>query len=162
MNWATLLDKPADQRYFEDYLEGGIYEFGRATVTEASILAFAHEFDPQPFHNDPETARGGPFGGLIASGWHTISIVWRLVTDHFLSSIAALGSPGIGEVSWPVPTRPGDILRARVTILDTKKSQSRPEKGFVKIRVEAINQKEEVVVTLDGVKLMVATYLARI
>jgi len=144
-------------RYFEDYEVGAVFEFGETIVTEASVLSFAEEYDPQAFHVDPEAARHGPFGGLIASGWHTISLLWRMVAENFLSKVAALGSPGVERISWPTPTRPGDILSTRVTILAKKASQSRPERGFVTIQVEGINQDGKVVAKLEGVILMVAT-----
>ena len=104
---------PREDRYFEDYLPGAVYEYGYLTVTEAEILEFARRFDPQPIHIDPEFAAAGPFGGLIASGWHTASMMMRLFADHYLSRVASLASPGIDELRWPAPVRPGDQLRLR-------------------------------------------------
>ena len=91
-----------DERYFEDYLPGSIYEYGQASVTEDEIIEFALRFDPQPIHTDPVAAASGPFGGLIASGWHTAGIFMRLFADHYLSRVASLGSPGIDELRRPV------------------------------------------------------------
>ena len=106
---------PLEDRYFEDYVAGAVYEYGYATVTEAEIIEFAQRFDPQPMHVDPVYAATGPFGGLIASGWHTAGIFMRLYADHYLSRVASLASPGIDEIRWPSPLRPGDTLRIRTT-----------------------------------------------
>jgi acyl dehydratase len=104
---------PIGDRYFEDYQAGAVYEYGYATVDEAELLAFARRFDPQPIHADAQSAAAGPFGGLIASGWHTGAIFMRLFADHYLSRVASLASPGIDELRWPAPVRPGDTLRLR-------------------------------------------------
>ena len=136
---------PRDDRYFEDYTPGHIYEFGTITVSEAEIVAFARQFDPQDFHLDPEKAATGPFGGLTASGWHTISLAMRLYVDHYLSHVASLASPGSEDIRWLKPVRPGDALRIRVTILDARPSRSKPDRGIVRARVEAINQTDDVV-----------------
>jgi acyl dehydratase len=103
-------------RYFEDYLPGTTYDCGTVSVSEAQILAFAREFDPQPMHVDVDAAARGPFGGVIASGWHTAALVMRQLVDHFLSAEAGLASPGIDELRWPSPVRPGDTLRVRATV----------------------------------------------
>lgn len=92
---------PIDGRYFEDYQAGAVYEYGYTTVDEAELLAFARRFDPQPIHADARLAAAGPFGGLIASGWHTSAIFMRLFADHYLSRVASLASPGIDELRWP-------------------------------------------------------------
>src|SRR5258708_6894052 len=106
---------PREARYFEDYEAGRIYEFGNVVLSEPEIVEFARCFDPQDMHVDPEKARLGRFGGIIASGWHTIGIAMRLYVDHYLSSVASLASPGVDEVRWPNPVRPGDSIRLRVT-----------------------------------------------
>src|SRR6266568_2561828 len=92
-----------DDRYFEDYVAGAVYEYGyvRVSVSEADIIAFAERFDPQPIHTDARFAAHGPFGGLIASGWHTASLAMRLVVDHYVSRVASLASPGVDELRWP-------------------------------------------------------------
>jgi acyl dehydratase len=131
-------------RYFEDYRPGAIYEYGHRTVTEEEIVEFARRYDPQPIHIDAVWAAGGPFGTLIASGWHTASMFTRMFVDHYLSHVASLASPGVDEVRWPVPVRPGDKLRMRVTILEARRSQSRPDRGIVRTRGELINQDEQV------------------
>jgi acyl dehydratase len=131
-------------RYFEDYTPGAVYEYGHRTVTEDEIVEFARQFDPQRIHTDPAWAAGGPFGGLIASGWHTASVFTRMFVDHYLSEVASLASPGVDEVRWPVPVRPGDRLRMRVTVLETRRSRSKPDRGIVHTRGELINQHEQV------------------
>jgi acyl dehydratase len=145
---------PADQRYFEDYRPGAVYEYGYATVTEPEILEFARRFDPQPIHTDPEYAAAGPFGGLIASGWHTAGIMMRLIADHFLSRVASLASPGVDELRWPAPLRPGDRLRLRVTVLEARASRSKPDRGIVRTKAELINQHGQLVLTLTAVNIL--------
>ena len=145
---------PPDDRYFEDYSPGHVYEFGTITVSEAEIVAFAMQFDPQDSHLDPEKAAAGPFGGLTASGWHTISLAMRLYVDHYLSHVASLASPGADDIRWLKPVRPGDVFRIRVTILDARPSRSKPDRGIVRARVEAINQKDEVVLAVTLVSFI--------
>jgi acyl dehydratase len=101
-------------RYFEDYAPGTTYECGSVSIDEASIINFAQQYDPQPFHTDPVAAATGPFGGLIASGWHTAGLVMRLLVDNYLSAEASLGAPGLDELRWPRPVRPGDTLAVRM------------------------------------------------
>ena len=96
---------PIGDRYFEDYRPGAVYEYGYASVTEDEIIAFATRFDPQPIHVDAGFAATGPFGGLIASGWHTGGIMMRLFADHYLSQVASLASPGVDELRWATPDR---------------------------------------------------------
>jgi acyl dehydratase len=133
---------PIGDRWFEDYQPGSVYEYGHRDVTEAEIVAFASQFDPQPIHVDVAWAKTGPFGGVIASGWHTAGMFTRLYVDHYLSSVASLASPGVDEVRWPVPVRPGDRLRMRVTVLEARPSSSKPDRGIVHTRGELINQDE--------------------
>ncbi|NVI92815.1 MaoC family dehydratase [Actinomadura sp. BRA 177] len=138
---------PIDDRYFEDYKEGSVYEYGHVSVTEAEIVEFAHRFDPQPIHTDPDFAATGPFQGIIASGWHTGSLMMRLFADHFLSRVASLASPGLDELRWPAPVRPGDALHLRVTVLEARPSRSKPDRGIVRTRAELLNQDDQVVLT---------------
>ena len=145
---------PIDDRYFEDYATGAVYEYGCITVTEAEILDFARAFDPQPIHADPALAAGGPFHGLIASGWHTASIMMRLFADHYLSRVASLASPGIDELRWPAPLRPGDSVKLRVTTVETRRSRSKPDRGLVRSHVELITQNDETVLTLTAMNLL--------
>src|SRR5260370_20044789 len=122
---------PIDDRYFEDYKPGAVYEYGHITVSETEILDFARAFDPQPIHVDPAFAAQGPFRGLIASGWHTGAIMMRLFADHYLSRVASLASPGIDELRWPAPLRPRGSVRRRVTVLEARRSPSQPARGLV-------------------------------
>lgn len=139
---------PLKERYFEDYLPGSTYEYGSTTVSEEQIIEFAKEFDPQPFHIDPKTAVDGPFGGLIASGWHTTALMMRLFVDNYLSSSASLGGPGVDELRWLLPVRPGDVLRLRVTVLEAKPSKSKPDRGLIRTLAEMINETGEPVLRL--------------
>lgn len=141
-------------RYFEDYVTGSVSEYGSLTVEEADIIEFARRYDPQEFHIDPEAAKRGPFGGLIASGWHTCSLVMRILVDHYLSKESSLGSPGVDELRWLRPVRPGDTLRIRLTILETKRSQSKPDRGMIRNMIEVLNQTGEVVMTLKAMTLI--------
>lgn len=145
---------PPDQRYFEDYTPGAVHELGAISIGEEEIIEFATRFDPQYFHIDPEKASASQFGGIIASGWHTISLVMRLYVDRYLSNVASLASPGVDEVRWPNPVRPGDILKVRVTILDTRVSRSKPDRGIVRARLEALNQKDELVLSMTAVSIL--------
>jgi len=145
---------PREDRYFEDYLPGAVYEYGYLTVTEAEILDFARRFDPQPIHIDPAFAGAGPFGGLIASGWHTASLMMRLFVDHYLSLVASLASPGIDELRWPAPVRPGDRLRLRTTIVEARPSRSRAGRGLVRTKGELINQDDRTVLDLVAMNLL--------
>jgi acyl dehydratase len=144
----------AAERYFEDYSAGAVYEYGYAGVSEADIVAFAERFDPQPIHTDARFADGGPFGGLIASGWHTASIAMRLVVDHYLPRAASLGSPGVDELRWTAPVRPGDSLRLRTTTLETRVSRSRPDRGLIRTRAELVNQDDQIVLSLVAMNLI--------
>jgi acyl dehydratase len=145
---------PPDQRYFEDYTPGQVYELGTVTVSEAEIIDFARQFDPQYFHIDPEKAKSSRFGGIIASGWHTIGVTMRLYVDHFLSHVASLASPGIDEIRWPNPVRPGDILKVRVSVLEARPSGSKPDRGVVRAKIEAINQRDEQVLSMIGISIL--------
>ena len=145
---------PAEDRYFEDYKEGTVYEYGYYVVDEAEVVEFARRFDPQPFHIDPEAAAATQFGGLIASGWHAGSIYMRLFADHYLSKVASLASPGIDELHWSLPVRPGDRLKARTTTLETRISRSKPDRGLVRTKGELVNQDGDVPLTLVAVNFI--------
>jgi acyl dehydratase len=139
--------------YFEDFVEGNIYELGKVRIEEEDILDFARRFDPQPFHTDPEVAKESVYGGLIASGWHTASLMMRIFVDNYLSPGASLGSPGVDELRWLRPVRPGDVLSVRVTVMETRRSRSKPDRGLVRSFAEVINQDAEVVMTLKGMNI---------
>jgi acyl dehydratase len=145
---------PIEDRYFEDYEAGAVYEYGYAVVDEEELLVFARRFDPQPIHVDASFAADGPFGGLIASGWHTGGIFMRLFADHYLSRVASLASPGIDELRWPAPVRPGDSLRLRITTTETRPSRSKPDRGLVFTRGELLNQDDQTVLSLTAMNLL--------
>src|SRR5690242_4067335 len=126
-------------RYFEDFAALGAdasIDLGSYEFTADDIIAFARNYDPQPMHIDPERARGSIYGGLIASGWHTAGIYMRLLVNTLVLGTESLGSPGIDKLRWLKPVRPGDVLRARITILDATPSRSRPDRGIVRTRGE--------------------------
>ena len=130
-------------RFFEDFSEGQVFELGERQVTEAEILAFAREFDPQSFHVDPQAARSSLYGGLIASGWHTGSMYMGMMVRGLLLDSASLGSAGIDELRWLKPVRPGDTLKARLTVTSVKPSQRHPNRGTVFTLGEMFNQNGE-------------------
>src|ERR1700685_2555274 len=126
-------------------MPGDVYEFGTITVSEAEIIEFAKQFDQQYFDVVTEKVAESRFGGIVASGWHTVGLAMRLFVDHFVSHVASLAFPGVDEVRWPNPVRPGDTLRIRVTILEARPSRSKTDRGIVRAKTEAINQKDELV-----------------
>lgn len=150
MSFAT----PRDNRYFEDYVPGSVHPCGSIAVEEDELLAFARRFDPQTFHTDPEAAAQGPFGGLIASGWHTAGLMMRLLTEHYLSDVSSLASPGIDRLRWLRPVRPGDDLSVTVTVQSAVASRSKPDRGVVTSAVEVVNQRGEPVLTLTAVNMI--------
>ena len=131
---------------FEDFEPGQVYALGSKVVTEDEIVAFAREFDPQPFHLDAEAAKDSVFGGLIASGWHTGAMWMRLYVDSLLGGASGQGSSGIEELRWLAPVRPGDTLSGRLTVLEASSSESHPDRGTIRICGEMVNQ--------DGVTVM--------
>lgn len=137
-------------RYFDDFVVGETIELGSVVVTEQEILDFARRFDPQTFHTDPVAARESPFGGLIASGWHTCSLYMRLLYDGMLADAASQGSTGMEELRWLVPVRPGDTLTARYHVLDAQRSSTKPHRGTVTFRAELVNQHGDEVLRMVG------------
>lgn len=144
MNGKTI------QRYLDDFVPGSVLDCGSYTMAEDEIIAFAHQFDPQPFHTDPAAAKDSVFGGLVASGWHTAGIMMRLMVQGYISSSASMGSPGVDSLRWLKPVRPGDTLTVRAHVLEVVPSRSKPDRGIVKNRIEATNQDGDVVATLHG------------
>lgn len=145
---------PVADRYFDDYLPGSECIFGPITLGEADIVDFGVRYDPQPIHVDARAAAAGPFGGLIASGWHTVALVMRVLVENYLSPTAALVSPGVDELRWSAPVRPGDVLRVRVAVLEAIPSRSKPDRGLIRTSVAALNQRDEVVMSFKGMNLM--------
>ena len=141
-------------RYFEDFKPGESVQLGSHTITRDEIIAFGRQFDPQPFHVDEEAARATSFGGLIASGWHTGSLIMRLFCDGIIGDTASLGSPGIDEMRWLKPVRPGDTLSLRMTVTDCVPSRSKPDRGIIRTLLELSNQRGEVVVSIKGMNLI--------
>ena len=141
-------------RYFDDYLPGTTHDCGSVSVSQAEIISFATQFDPQPFHVDPEAAARGPYGGLIASGWHTAALVMRQLVDHYLPAEASLGSPGMDEIRWLGPVRPGDTLRVRASNTVARRSQSKPDRGIMKTVIEAVNQDGQTVMRAIGTNFL--------
>lgn len=141
-------------RYFEDFRVGDTFDLGQITVTEEDIIAFARQFDPQPFHVDRERAKNSYFGELVASGWHTTSLFMRLFVDGLLNDSASLASPGVENVRWPKPVRPGDTLSARFTVIESTPSRSRATLGIIRSNCEMFNQKNELVLALNGIHFL--------
>jgi acyl dehydratase len=135
---------------WEDFKVGESAELGRHTFSEEEIVAFGRQFDPQPFHVDPARARDSAFGGLIASGWHTCAVGMRLMVEGYINRTASLGSPGIENIRWLKPVRPGDTLAYRRIVIAARASTSRKGVGLVKHRWEALNQHGELVLTMEG------------
>jgi len=141
-----------EHKYFwEDIKTGERENIGSVLVDKDEVIEFATRYDPQPFHVDEQAAKRSIYGGLIASGWHTCAMVMRLMCDAYLLESASLGSPGLENVRWLKPVRPGDTLTAYRTTLETRVSSSRPDRGIVKTLWEVENQKGELVLTMSGV-----------
>jgi acyl dehydratase len=143
-----------NKRYFEDFTPGMVIEHGPRLVTREEIVAFAAEFDPQPMHLDEEAARASILGGLAASGWHTCCLMMRMACDGFVLDSSSMGAPGVDEVKWLKPLRPGTNITLRTTVLDTRTSNSRPEMGFVKVRMDVLDDGRESVMTLTTSMIM--------
>lgn len=145
---------PINDRYFDDYIEGTVHRFGAIKVEADEVISFAKRYDPQAMHTDPEAAKSTSFGGLIASGWHTAGLMMRLYVEHYLTHVASLASPGLDELRWLKPVRPGDILSVRVTVLKTVPSKSKPDRGAVTSFVEVINQAGDVVMSFKVINII--------
>jgi acyl dehydratase len=138
------------KRYLEDFLPGQDIELGSRSVGRDEIVEFATKYDPQPFHVDEEAAKQSIFGGLVASGWHTIAMVMRLFVDRIAANSASLGSPGIDEIRFLKPVRPGDTISARLVVLDVVPSRSKSDRGHMRSRWEVFNQNGEKILTMIG------------
>lgn len=140
--------------HFEDFRPGEKIELGSLSVSEAEIIAFARQFDPQYFHIDPDAARRSIWGGLVASGWHTSALFMRLLVDGHLKSVESIASPGVDEIRWLKPVRPGDILSGRLTVLETTPSRSGARRGTLRQLGELFNQHGETVMTLRAISII--------
>ena len=138
---------------FAEFHAGQILQAGPYAVTEVEVLGFATAYDPQWFHTDPEAAAAGPFGGLIASGWHTCGIAMRLVADHALKGSESFASPGLAYVKWPNPVRPGDQLSVRATVIETRTSSKNPHLGILRWRWQLFNQTGAEVLDVEATSL---------
>jgi acyl dehydratase len=135
-------------RYFEDFRVGDVVRLGRRRITRDEIVEFASEFDPQPFHLDEDAGRRSPFGGLVASGWHTAAVFMGLFVRELLLDSASLGSPGVEELRWLRPVRPGDELTGVVRVVETRPSERDPRRGTVITESEVLNGDGEVVMRM--------------
>lgn len=138
---------------FADFHAGQVIEAGPYVLTEAELVQFARAYDPQWFHTDVEAAAESPFGGLIASGWHTCSIAMRLVVDAVLAGSESFASPGLEHVRWPNPVRPGDALRLVADVIEVRRSEKRPTLGILRWRWRLFNQREMVVLDVEVTSL---------
>lgn len=136
---------PSDERYFENYLPGSIYEFGSIIVKRDEIIYFGGHYDPQAFDSGLDAAREARDGGVVASGWLIAALGMRLLVDHYISHTAGLGSPGPDDLRWLKPVHPDDELSIRVTVMSRRRSRSKPDRGIVRSFVEVLNQNREVV-----------------
>jgi len=143
-----------DDLYFEDFTVGREFRTDGATLTESQILDFALAFDPQPFHMDVEAAKQSMFGSLIASGFHTMALTFRLFAQTRALAACSLGSPGVDELRWLRPVRPGDTLRATVQVVEQRPSGSKPDRGIIRLHWTALNQRSEPVLTMTSMQLV--------
>ena len=144
----------SDGQFFEDFEPGDVYLSSPVDFTEDEIVAFAKRYDPQPFHTDPVAAAKSQFGGLIASGLQVMAECFAvLIRDGFLAE-TGMGSPGLDEVRWHKPVRPGDSLRMRCIVLERRPSDTRPDRGYVTVRFEALNQREEIAMSYRCVEIV--------
>ncbi len=148
----TAPDTPArtPRLFWEDFPAGLRREGGATAVTREAVIAFARQFDPQPFHLDDAAAEASLFGRLSASGWHTCAMAMRLMCDDYLLDAASLGSPGLDSLRWLKPVHPGDTLRLRMDVLEARPMNSKPHVGLVRSRWELLNQHDDIVLQMEG------------
>jgi acyl dehydratase len=145
-----MTDRKLAKQYLEDYAVGQVYRTGRVRIGKDQILAFATQFDPQPYHLDEEAARKSVFGGLAASGWHTAALTMRLLVDGEFRPAHGILGVGFDELSWPRPVRPGDELYVESEVLEVRPSKSRPDRGLIRVRTTTLNQDGEPVQIYTG------------
>jgi acyl dehydratase len=143
-------DPSPKKYYWEDFAVGTVREFGGMKLEKADIIRFARDWDPQPFHVDEEAAERSPYGGLIASGWQTCAAAMRMCCDAYLLEAASVGSPGVENIRWVKPVRPGDTLKVRLEVLEARLLKSKPGVGLVKNRWQLFNQHGEEVMQMEG------------
>lgn len=140
--------------YFDDIDEGEVRDLGEYEVPREEMIEFARRYDPQPIHVDEAVARDSMFGGVIASGWYTASVCMRLMVDNFLNETASMGAVGLDELTWATPVRPGDTLSVENEIIDTRPSNSRDDRGYVRNRTSGYNQDGDEVISWVGVNII--------
>jgi len=143
-----------NERFFEDFAVGDTFRSGGITITEAAIVDFAARYDPQAFHLDAEESKLGPFGGLIASGFHTLAAGFRQMIDTGFLKGGSMGSPGIDELRWTRPVRPGDTIHVEAEVVEVKPSASKPDRGSARIRYAMKNQAGEIVLTMSAIHIL--------
>ena len=151
---TSIFKTGPETRYFEDYIPGDVHEFGSINVDEQEVIEFGKRYVPLSYHIDKEAAKNSIYGGLIASGWQTAALMMRIYTENYLSKVANLGSPGGDELRWDKPVLPGDELSVRATVLEARRSESRPDRGIVRTFIEVLNQKREVVMSMKMVNFV--------
>ena len=139
------MDAKMTRQYLDDYVVGQVFNSGRLRVERKAIVAFAKEFDPQPYHLDEEAARNSVFGGLVASGWHTAALTMRLLVESEFRPAGGILGVGLDELSWPRPVRPGDELHVTTEVLDVQPSKSRSDRGMIRVRNTTFNHNDEAV-----------------
>ncbi|MBT2554185.1 MaoC family dehydratase [Arthrobacter sp. ISL-5] len=145
---------PLQQRFFEDYFVGLSETHGAELIVESEVLEFAGRFDPQWIHTDRSAATAGPFGGLIASGWHTAALVMRIMVDSYMNENASLGGIGVDELRWPAPARPGDVITASFTVAEARRSVTKPDRGIVRTDVAAFRQGGAPLLTMTTISML--------
>jgi acyl dehydratase len=138
------------ERYLEDFSVGQVFNSGKLRVDKEQIIAYAKQFDPQPFHLDEEAAQKSPFRGLAASGWHTAGMTMRLMVDGAFNPAGGILGVGFDDLSWPRPVRPGDELHTATEILEVRPSKSRPDRGLLRVKTTTFNQNDEPVMVFTG------------
>ena len=151
---SKLFPGPGEDKYVEDYEAGRVYKLGSVEVELAEVIEFASRYDPQYFHIDESRAKESIYGGVIASGWHTASMMMRVFADNFLSDVSSMGSPGLDELRWYHPVRPGDTLFVSAIVLETRSSKSKPDRGVMRTRTEVHNQHQELVLSSTAVNFL--------
>jgi acyl dehydratase len=150
---SEVFSTPPSDRFFEDYVVGATYVCGSFQLSEDEIIAFASRYDPQMMHIDRDLAASGPFGGIIASGWHTIAAAMRLMVDNFLPH-NGLAAPGIDELRWPRPVHPDEVLTLHATVQEARRSRSKPDRGLIHTLLEVLNQNGEVVMSMKPLNMV--------
>ena len=150
---SEVFSTPPQDRFFEDYVVGATYVCGSFKLSEDEIIAFATRYDPQMMHIDRDLAASGPFGRIIASGWHTIAAAMRLMVDNFLPH-NGLAAPGIDELRWPRPVRPNETLTLHATVQEARRSRSKPDRGLIRTLLEVLNQNGEVVMSMKPLNMV--------